>query len=242
MVYSIIFFVCLSSPSLEFSEALKGWRWWYPLCIVLSTVSSAWARVFLGAHYPSDCLFSLPQAILILTLVGLLYYLEKWLCGSCSPNVSPGNSCYTDVSDFDPYGAPFPWTNVVIATVFSLVGGVLVLLAARPPLKFWDKIHYVYGLILPTIAFRLTFLCPRLRLHVTPKSEGDDFAISRPPSISEGDVGWAFGLVAVLAIVVLGMRKFGKGRKAKFAAFCALYIVTYVGLLLKRTTTLIPRG
>ena len=104
MVYSSIFFFCLSSPSVEVGEAMENWRWWYPLMIVLATVMSAWARVFLGAHYPSDCIFSLPQGLLILTAVGLMFYFEKFLCGSCSSTAAPGVSCYRPETDppFDP--------------------------------------------------------------------------------------------------------------------------------------------
>lgn len=55
----------------------------------------------------------------------------------------------------------------------------------------------------------------------------------------------AFALMACLALVVVLMRKFGKGPdgpkpRAKFAAFCLLYVVTYGGLMLKRTTDLLP--
>ena len=89
MVYSSIFFFCLSSPSVELEEALSEFRWWYPLMIVLATVMSGWARVFLGAHYPSDCIFSIPQSFLIMLVAISLFYFEKAICGSCFRIVEP---------------------------------------------------------------------------------------------------------------------------------------------------------
>lgn len=54
------------------------------MVVVLSVTSAtAWARIFLGAHYPSDCLFSIPQSALIMVVAITLFYLEKASCGSC---------------------------------------------------------------------------------------------------------------------------------------------------------------
>ena len=91
------------------AQAISNWKWWYPVVIFGVTLTSAWARIFLGAHYPSDCLFSLPQAVLILTATGLMFYFEKYLCGSCAEAaVNVEQSCYVEEPNFNPWQAEVP--------------------------------------------------------------------------------------------------------------------------------------
>ena len=74
--------------------------------------------------------------------------------------------------------------NVIAMLVLSIGGTACVLAASQPPVAFWDKIHYVYGLLLPCMAFRLMFTCPMLRRRLNPSTSVDAFALPNPSSAS----------------------------------------------------------
>ena len=79
----LVYGVLVESIAMIFSNV-------FTLGVILAvTVSTAWARIYLGAHYPSDCMFSIPQSFLIMGVSISIFYLEKISCGSCVRIVEP---------------------------------------------------------------------------------------------------------------------------------------------------------
>ena len=68
---------------------LDEFSWLLVLVVFAVTLSTAWARIYLGAHYPSDCIFSIPQSLVIMVVAISMFYLEKLVCGSCFRVVEP---------------------------------------------------------------------------------------------------------------------------------------------------------
>ena len=172
----------------DFDALFDRWSWWLVTNSLVTTVLTMWARVFLGAHYPSDCLFSLPQSVIIMGIAISLFYFEKYLCGSCFRVLEGAThpECYNE-DTFSVYRDgtwEMVYGNVIAMLVLSIGGTACVLAASQPPVAFWDKIHYVYGLLLPCMAFRLMFTCPMLRRRLNPSTSVDAFALPNPSSAS----------------------------------------------------------
>ena len=123
----------------------------------------------------------------------------------------------------------------------TLIGTVCVLGASQPPLAFWDKIHYVYGLLLPCMTFRVTFTCPKLRLLFNPQTSVAAFALGAPPTPDWVDLVWALCSCGVLALIVLFNRK-RASRSGKFLVFLALYVLSMGMALVKRSTSLLDHA
>ena len=97
--------------------------WWWCCCqvhtwmagpILITTLLSAWARMLLGAHYPSDCIGGMLQGLLVLGVASSLYYLEVYGCGSCADS-NRANGCYSSPT-FNVYATAFPIPNFVART------------------------------------------------------------------------------------------------------------------------------
>ena len=130
------------------------------------------------------------------------------------------------------------WANLLAGATLTTVGTVCVIGASQPPLAFWDKIHYVYGLLLPCMTFRVTFTCPKLRQVFNSDSSNNPFALPVPHQPNALDLIWATGACVVLALIVLFNRR-RASRGAKFAVFLALYISSLGMAIVKRSTTLL---
>lgn len=130
------------------------------------------------------------------------------------------------------------WANLLAGAVITSVGTVCVVGASQPPLAFWDKIHYVYGLLLPCMTFRVVFTCPKLQGVFNPGTSVDPFALPAPQQPNAADLIWAAVACGILAVVVLFNRR-RASRGAKFAVFLALYVSSLGMVLVKRSTTLL---
>ena len=82
-VYATLIGFSVINRNSDMDRLLQEFSWVLLLVVFAVTLSTAWARVYLGAHYPSDCIFSIPQSFLIMVAAISLFYLEKVLCGSC---------------------------------------------------------------------------------------------------------------------------------------------------------------
>eukprot|EP01043_Picozoa_sp_COSAG02_P021903 COSAG02_NODE_1124_length_14441_cov_21.457607_1_plen_112_part_10 len=83
------------------------------------------------------------------------------------------------------------WANILAGAVITTVGTACVVGASQPPLAFWDKIHYVYGLLLPCMTFRVVFTCPKLRGVFNPGTLVETFALPAPQPSNAADLIWA---------------------------------------------------
>lgn len=128
--------------------------------------------------------------------------------------------------------------NVIAGAITTVVGTACVVGASQPPLAFWDKIHYVYGLLLPCMTFRITFTCPKLRQIFSSTSSVDSFALPAPRQPNIVDLIWAAAACAVLALIVLFNRR-RASRGAKFAVFMVLYVSSLGMAVVKRSTAVL---
>ena len=64
---------------------------------------------------------------------GLMFTFEKFLCGSCAVEaVSVARSCYVSEDPLNPWDATqVPWTNLVIAVLFTLTSSLTVIFASK---------------------------------------------------------------------------------------------------------------
>ena len=88
-VYATLISFSVVNRNSDMDRLLEEFSWLLLLVVLAVTLSTAWARIYLGAHYPSDCLFSIPQSFLIMLVAISMFYLEKVLCGSCFRVVEP---------------------------------------------------------------------------------------------------------------------------------------------------------
>lgn len=88
-VYATLIGFSVLNRNSDMDSLLQEFSWLLLLVVFAVTLSTAWARVYLGAHYPSDCIISIPQSLLIMVVAISLFYLEKVLCGSCFRVVEP---------------------------------------------------------------------------------------------------------------------------------------------------------
>jgi len=110
-VYATLIGFSVINRNSDMDSLLQEFNWLLLLVVLAVTGSTAWARIYLGAHYPSDCIFSIPQSFLIMLVAISLFYFEKAICGSCFRIVEP--------LDHAEYAAP-PKPNNGIATLLAV--------------------------------------------------------------------------------------------------------------------------
>eukprot|EP01117_Protostelium_nocturnum_P004003 TRINITY_DN1527_c0_g1_i12.p1 TRINITY_DN1527_c0_g1~~TRINITY_DN1527_c0_g1_i12.p1 ORF type:complete len:452 (-),score=109.58 TRINITY_DN1527_c0_g1_i12:197-1552(-) len=146
--------------SVEYSIGPYYILWWMPVLITVCVLLSSWARIILGVHYPSDCLFGFLQGAAVCAVATFVHHLHAvglgvW-CQTCFDNM-----CYANAEhavNLKSLGS-INWFVFASCLIVSLV---LVLFSIIKPIDFWDKCDRVYGMLLPGIVFHLTFLCPQI--------------------------------------------------------------------------------
>jgi len=106
-----------------------------------------------------------------------------------------------------------------------VVGGVIfgqflfALMCVLKPVKFWVKFGAIFGLLFPSLTFRLVFLCPMGTMRS---------AIVAPPQAMH--TGWA--LLYAFSIVVFGMAVGMKLQKKLLFWVFAIYWIFYLSAIL----------
>ena len=138
------------------------------LCSVFAVLASA-ARIIVGAHYPSDCVFGLLSGTVITAVGwGLTAALESG-CSVCRAADGSVGSCYRSVDPITVSRLSIDWLTVVAT---ALASSLLLALLVAPPLRFWTKCAYVMGVLTPCVLFRISFLCPTLNGHALAPPSG----------------------------------------------------------------------
>lgn len=127
--------------------------------VLLFAVGAGVARIFVGAHYFSDCLFGFILGCAFTTIGSLLNRAVESVCAACY-KPSPIGACYgaTDAQRLtaDTLGDLNGLTLLAVSGVSVALAG----LAMSSPLHFWKKNIPIFGLLAPCLAFRLVLLCP----------------------------------------------------------------------------------
>jgi hypothetical protein len=113
--------------------SLLEW-YWSVMIVVLASKIACISRVYLGVHYPSDCLAGLCFAGLILLASAGLYQIPLFDCKSCAEDCS-SDSHINQIADL----------NWVPISVVLGVGTIASFVITMKPIAFWKKNAYVFG-------------------------------------------------------------------------------------------------
>eukprot|EP01114_Cavostelium_apophysatum_P022395 TRINITY_DN8089_c0_g1_i1.p1 TRINITY_DN8089_c0_g1~~TRINITY_DN8089_c0_g1_i1.p1 ORF type:complete len:402 (+),score=24.45 TRINITY_DN8089_c0_g1_i1:165-1370(+) len=211
VVYS--FFICYAY--IFYAENPSKWHvlWWMPFVLFIIVFLSSFARINLGVHYPSDCLFGVLQGILVCVLGTLLWRVNGYGCNTCYDD-----ACYSppDHAVTKHHLNRFNYLSLIICVV---VGCLLTVVSSIKPLELWNKCDRIYGMLLSGIAFQVTLLCPRLvssSLQI-PHS---------PPWYS-----YLFGLGIALIATLIGIKNNGR---YPMVSFLVLFSIMYFSVAVWR--------
>jgi uncharacterized membrane protein (DUF485 family) len=119
--------------------------------IFMFVLMVAWARVFLGCHYPSCCLSGMCMGIGIHFMALFIARIHYEGCECYFPKTSEETK--SNISSKAGYIVGF---GLPLAAVFELVLGLSF---------FWEKSTHALGLLLPPLIFIIAFLCPKISGH-----------------------------------------------------------------------------
>ena len=184
--------------------------------VLLAALVSSYARIFLGMHYPSDCLVGFFTGLLVLFLSSLCSrYVPLLDCPSCTDH-----HCYADSGSLvSLFHGPWGELNWLPSGLILCLGTVLILLSTLPPVSFWFKTPFIFGTSLFCFTYRVLFLCP---------NSSHSAALSPSPySISEKIVlGTAsFGLTLILAF---GSYPLSMKFPSKLVTLCVFMVILVV--------------
>jgi membrane-associated phospholipid phosphatase len=128
------------------------------ILLLLAFLSSSFARIHLGAHYPSDCLGGLT--------LGLIISLTSWLLFQI-PNIFGCPSCFADQCyprGLDPHlmtPSNFELQNIGLGATVAIFVGIFLVLSSSPPLVFWNKSAPIFGTICACVVAEIFMVCPK---------------------------------------------------------------------------------
>jgi len=131
------------------------------LFVVLAGLLAAIARIFVGAHYASDCLAGFVLGCAFCAIGHLLSRAVDAGCASCAVgDDGAAGACYAASEAQRLTVHSLSSLNLLTLFFVSAVSCLLVGLAMSSPLLFWQKCLPIFGLLAPTFAFRISMLCP----------------------------------------------------------------------------------
>eukprot|EP01028_Stygiella_incarcerata_P011335 TRINITY_DN6359_c0_g1_i1.p1 TRINITY_DN6359_c0_g1~~TRINITY_DN6359_c0_g1_i1.p1 ORF type:complete len:391 (+),score=78.08 TRINITY_DN6359_c0_g1_i1:153-1325(+) len=189
-------------------ESNELWRyyWYTAVAFLVAVLGTTYARVHVGAHFPSDCLMGMIQGFVTSIAGTLLFHLDLYKCAPCHDN-----ACYTSVHETHIRWSTLKKLDWTVFMIITLVGIAFAIASAAPPLYFWVKSHLVFGVTFASLAFQLLFVCPSCSSY--------NISLPQPrcPHI------WSY----VYALCLGGSCVF-VGAKAKGKPFVS--VITFVGL------------
>lgn len=192
------------------------------LCIVLVVFLTSFARINVGAHYPSDTLLGF---VLGCFVVNIGKRLEVWMHATCVPITSyPGQ--HTLILN--------TWSHVLKATPYCSLSRITFLSYAMTLVSiqgFWVKCSYVYGLLLSSMAFRVTYLCASRGSDITQIAGVSQ--VTDPVSFREHVQAAA----TMCVVLFFGMSTRGRKGTFRIVAFTMIYFGTLVLILSWRLRT-----
>ena len=112
-----------------------------PFLFIGMVLAASLARVFLGVHYPSDCVWGALQGALISLIGTLLWNADLLGCESCHQN-----ACYAELGGASELTisnlGDMSWFSFSIVAALSLV---LAIVMVVPPISFWRKCDRALG-------------------------------------------------------------------------------------------------
>mmetsp|Transcript_13592 Transcript_13592/g.20584 ORF Transcript_13592/g.20584 Transcript_13592/m.20584 type:complete len:416 (-) Transcript_13592:50-1297(-) len=204
------------------SDVVLAVHWvWMPILCLIFFFAASWARVNRGVHYPSDCVAGGLQGLFVIVLGSGIYQGFIQLCPTCYDNECYARYIVVSIEQF------IKEYNIYVMLGLSFLFLVLCLACVAPPIEFYTKFHYVFGLTLPCITFQVVFLCK-------PWSLTKMAALTKPPeSVVNRLLSLLYGISTVILFSVFGALA-PKTKLGSVLTFTTLYISGLLSLMLWR--------
>ena len=126
--------------------------------ILAFAVGAGVSRIFVGAHFASDCIAGFVLGATFCSIGSGFNRLFEGSCGGCYARLQPNCYAETLAQELDFHG--FLRANMLTMGLTSGLSIIVVGLAMSSPLHFWTKCTSIFGILFPCFAFRLVLLCP----------------------------------------------------------------------------------
>ncbi|EME32080.1 uncharacterized protein Gasu_08240 [Galdieria sulphuraria] len=125
---------------------------WLTLLVAFVSISTAFSRLYLGAHFLSDVISGLIIGFL-LVLLSRHFVGSWWSFLGCDILTNPG-TCYGSGNILH-----LVFSKLLSLAVLTVVLWCLTLVLTCRPIIFWSKSALSFGLMFPPLLFRYLFLC-----------------------------------------------------------------------------------
>lgn len=200
---------------------LEGFLPWQPspvrlwAGIVFVASLAAFARVNVGAHYPSDTLLGFVLGCVIIK-VGVRFE-QFWQWVGCAVDAAYPISSEFLMDSRDGVMRQASWRSLGFVT---LISSIMTLLSIQ---GFWVKCSYVYGLLMSSAAFRATFVCcGRAGAGVAGVGRVMDHG---------GIMEHVHATAMFTTLLLFGMITRGKKGMFRVVTFSLIYLGTLIGIL-----------
>ncbi|KAF0979460.1 hypothetical protein FDP41_001803 [Naegleria fowleri] len=231
------FLVCYFIRCVTSGESMSDvifWIWCIPCCF-LSAIAASAARIYLGVHYPSDCLFGALQGLVSIILGTICYLIHLSVCATCAGNADSKTywnglmPCYAPLEEsvnlITVIGrsnlSHVNWYLFCILSIGSLLLGILFV---TKPIQFYTKFHHVFSMLAPCLTFQYCFLCPTLSLN--------GIATIPKPSLFSPWFSYLYAAIVGIVFTAAGMKA---PKKYSLIAFPILYILVFCALFFWRS-------
>ncbi|KAG2373819.1 hypothetical protein C9374_011704 [Naegleria lovaniensis] len=231
------FLVCYFIRCVTSGESMSDvifWIWCIPCCF-FSVIAASAARIYLGVHYPSDCLFGALQGLLSIILGTICYMIHLSICTTCAGNSDSTiywnglMPCYASLEEsvnlITEVGrsnlSHVNWYLFCILSIGSLLVGILFVIK---PIQFYTKFHHVFSMLAPCLTFQYCFLCPTLSLN--------GVATIPKPSLFPPWFSYLYATIVGIVFTAAGMKS---PKKYSLIAFPILYILVFCALFFWRS-------
>lgn len=153
VIYAALGSFFLESRSGDFYWGIRRWQE-YLFCGFIAAITS-YARIYLGVHFPSDCIAGCFLGFFIFEC-GIGLASAQWTNCDCRHLDDDHEDGYQDAKDEGIW---------IVLTIGCLISVVLFAVMICPPITFWNKGTHAFALLLPTLVFLLAFRCPALTMN-----------------------------------------------------------------------------
>eukprot|EP00178_Gracilaria_changii_P004829 TRINITY_DN17857_c0_g1_i1.p1 TRINITY_DN17857_c0_g1~~TRINITY_DN17857_c0_g1_i1.p1 ORF type:complete len:361 (-),score=46.88 TRINITY_DN17857_c0_g1_i1:167-1219(-) len=184
---------------------------------------TAFARINVGAHYPSDTILGFVLGVFVITCGNRLE--RRIWHTSCPLSDAYATSHAHALSDWSQVRAAMQRRSM---TTMTLLAYSMTLVSIQ---GFWVKCSYVYGLLMSCATFRATFLCAQRSTMTGP-------LVSLVQVVDHGSIRQHVYAVGTFAVLLLfGMLTRAKKGMFRIVSFSIIYVGTLLGLLIWRLGT-----
>lgn len=152
VVFSWLIAACAALEGL-ISTPIRSFLLW-PMIVCIAALT-AFARINVGAHYPSDTLLGFLLGCLVVKIGNIVESLWR---SNCDPDSSYLVDSVVSSVTSTPSTSAYLF-QLITSRPFLVVTAVSYLMTLVSIQGFWVKCSYVYGLIMSSTAFRATYLC-----------------------------------------------------------------------------------